>query len=108
MPTFDEPSGLAAAAPLKPSFEIPRGSPRRHAIEIFYWNYLKFTVGVNIEAATQYHAELKPRLTKSTFLTASNAWKSTLPGGGMADGLDDPVYRHTVDGVCHHAARFSR
>ncbi len=60
---------------------------------------MKFTVGINLQAAEEYHAELKPRVAKSAFLSACNSWKPVLPGGGKADGLDDPIYRHTVGGV---------
>ncbi len=51
MPTLDEQYFPAASAPLKLSFEIPRGTTIRKAIEILYWIYLKVTVGVNVEAA---------------------------------------------------------
>jgi hypothetical protein len=97
IPTLDQPCSGSLNGDFTVSFTVPRGATRRRVLEVYYWNYLKCSVEMNLEAAAGYHEELRPRVTKAAFLAACDDWSPSVAGDGVTDGLDNPSYRISVD-----------
>ena len=88
----------AAESDFSYCFSIPRGTTKRVALEMCHHEWSIFMKRVMKSAADSHLEASKPTVTKATYLAACNGWKPSLPGGGVADGLDDPVFRKTISG----------
>jgi len=79
--------------------KLEKGISRRDACERIHHEWSMFTKKCLQEAAVEHVEVLRPRISHSHYIALCNAWQPTLPGGGQVDGLDNPRYRSTIDGV---------